>query len=235
MSLNQTVEATETRGSVSSKETGDGTGGTSLRASPDRSAKNMRIAASVILCSLLSGCADHNESALLGLSEWPFPDAVEVRAFQFDAQTNQPRSLIWRGRLTEHRNPSAGALLSNEQVERLRSIVVHREEARSPSLCYVPNHGFVFYGSDLEKLGYIELSFQCYSGFSRTKTQMSGKPPYTQDAVYLTDSGWRDMVALFEELGLYMTDSSSILESAESDTRTEHVWAGQPPSRFEFE
>ena len=156
--------------------------------------------------SLLIGCARHEEGASIGISEWPYADAVEVRAFQFDVSDDQPGSLIWRGELTENRTPPLGAPLSKPQIEKLRSIILHGGESKKPSLCYVPHHGFVFYDADSAPLGYIELSFQCFSGFSRTKKQMSGEPPYPLDATYLTESGWGEMAALFDELGISVSE-----------------------------
>lgn len=162
--------------------------------------KKMRMAALAILFISFSGCAEEKGSALTGLADWPFPEAVEVRAFRFDLD-GQPGSLISRGSLAEDRSPHEGVQLSKIQTRKLRSLVVHGETPKNPSLCYMPHHGFIFYDATGDVLGYMEFSPSCFSGFSRTQAQMNGDPP-SQDSAYLTAGGWEGLAALFAELGI---------------------------------
>ena len=96
------------------------------------------------------------------LAGWLPGEIHEVRAYVYDySQEEDNVSLLREGKLHSGIINDGGAKLTDAQVERLKAALRSRKERVPGAFCYMPHHGFVFFGREGKPMGHIELCFQC--------------------------------------------------------------------------
>lgn len=94
--------------------------------------------------------------------KWPGVRFSEVRAYAWPADTETeavilPDKSLMAGVLNEN-----GALLTSQEVQRLRSAVTGRHADHPVMACYTPHNAFVFYGAGKKPVAFVEICFSCF-------------------------------------------------------------------------
>jgi len=115
----------------------------------------MKLAVYLLLCSTLSLLAGEN---------WPGVDFVEVRAYAWRQSKDKDYRHIILDDMTFVPgviNPD-GAVLTPEEVNRLRAPLTGNHPGYTRAMCYVPHNAFVFYDAAKKPVAFLEICFSCY-------------------------------------------------------------------------
>lgn len=66
--------------------------------------------------------------------------------------------------------------LNYEEFDKLFDLLYESESSNSRGACYNPRHGIIFYNSNGEINGYLEICFECYQMYSFPETPNIGPP-----------------------------------------------------------
>jgi hypothetical protein len=99
--------------------------------------------------------------SLFAADKWPGVPFNEVRAYAWPADTDTetvvlPDKSLMPGVLNKN-----GALLTRDQVKRLRAAVTGKHADHPVAACYVPHNAFVFYDARRKPVAFVEVCFAC--------------------------------------------------------------------------
>lgn len=98
---------------------------------------------------------------------WLGAEVKEVRAYVYDyTQGERGVHLLKLNRFGKSKLHSgvinlSGEKLNEGQVARLKKALAGKGERVMGAFCYMPHHGFIFYGENNKVLGFAELCFKC--------------------------------------------------------------------------
>lgn len=156
------------------------------------SARNLHsIWASGILFFAVNISAADSVRASTAFAGW-LEGIVRVDAVLYDSEASTIPSLLSDGMFHQGLVEQETKSLSDTQIEDLERFVTNDERHEGAAGCYIPHHGFVFYGKDERILGYIEVCLMCGHGHIHPEGDLS------------EDSLWdlEGIRALINELGM---------------------------------
>jgi hypothetical protein len=135
-------------------------------------------------------------SALFADKSWPSVPFATVRAYAWPGDHEHLNAILPGMKLAPGAINKEGALLTPEQLHRLRVAVSPPQHSRGGqtipvSNCYIPHNAFVFYDAAKTPVAYLEVCFSCLG--------------YTaQPRIPAAVSNYLSLAAIFEELKLPM-------------------------------
>ncbi len=105
-------------------------------------------------------------------SVW-LPEFSHVDLVICDYQVSDPQPLVVNGRLHPGILENRVIRLSAKEVSNLESLVTGKHSPTLGALCYIPRHGFIFYGEKGEIVGHLEICFSCFLHRSYPKEGLS--------------------------------------------------------------
>ena len=100
-------------------------------------------------------------SSLLAGEAWPGVKFVEARAYAWPDDTETTAVILPGMKLKLGMVNQDGAVLSPDQIKRLRAAVTGRHPDYAVAACYIPHNAVVFYDAEKKPVAFFEICFGC--------------------------------------------------------------------------
>lgn len=102
------------------------------------------------------------------------PGTVKVEAVVYDCEEGRShrisnRPLVKNGEKHPFIIEAQTRILNSDDVTRLATLLSVSSISNDPAYCYIPHHGFLFYGASGEIHAYVEICLLCRRGVARPK------------------------------------------------------------------
>ena len=118
--------------------------------------------ACLLALALLPSCSSSVASDAAKL-EWPMKGVSEIRAYRTNwaDEFGQELILTEKGELNANRIPQKGIALNEKQMAKLNQVITGKHPDQPSAGCFNPHHAFVFFDSDGNMVGRIDICFKC--------------------------------------------------------------------------
>lgn len=112
-----------------------------------------------------AGKSPLQDSIAKDISGW-IGDYEYVEVVLYNSEPPHGTPLVSSGKLNKGVAKAWTKRLSPEEVALLTTYITGKREPKDGAACYIPHHGFVFYGKDSKILGHLEICFMCERYYS---------------------------------------------------------------------